>query len=149
VSVPCYVAVHEGRRLRNYADGCRPSLPPFWFQVRASSAYHGGISDDHSDSGSVPMLPPDLAHGELSLNQVAATPSRNPPILNLRSRCRTLHVFIPSNSVIFPVFLMNGIDLAVMQQCPMQRSRMAILFKMCRQMSARARALCRVWSATR
>jgi exoribonuclease R len=40
-----------------------------WAKERVSSAYHGGVNED--DHGSVPMLPPQLAHGELSLNQVS------------------------------------------------------------------------------
>ena len=42
-----------------------------WAQARASSAYHSGIGGAYSDGlggGSVPMLPPELAHGTLSLN---------------------------------------------------------------------------------
>jgi hypothetical protein len=37
-------------------------------RARASSAYHGGIGGE-SQAGSVPMLPPALAHGEFSLNR--------------------------------------------------------------------------------
>ena len=41
-----------------------------WAFGRASSCYHGGV-DGEGPGGSVPMLPPELAHGELSLNEGA------------------------------------------------------------------------------
>jgi hypothetical protein len=49
--------------------GCGSTLFA-WARARASSCYHSGVAADGSEGGSVPMLPPELAHGELSLNQV-------------------------------------------------------------------------------
>ena len=45
-----------------------------WARLRASSAYNSGVFDGDSEYGtvggsSVPMLPPELAHDELSLNE--------------------------------------------------------------------------------
>ena len=43
-----------------------------WAYRRASSAYHSGVGGEWADGlggGSVPMLPTELAHGSLSLNQ--------------------------------------------------------------------------------
>ena len=48
-----------------------------WAKERGGSAYHSGVAGEEGQGGpggSVPMLPPELAHGELSLNQ--ARPSR-------------------------------------------------------------------------
>ena len=44
-----------------------------WAKERGGSAYHSGVPGEEGQGGpggSVPMLPPELAHGELSLNQV-------------------------------------------------------------------------------
>ncbi|EKX40369.1 hypothetical protein GUITHDRAFT_142863 [Guillardia theta CCMP2712] len=46
-----------------------------WAKERASSAYHHGPVDDGSKDGSVPMLPPTLAHGVLSLNEGQVRPA--------------------------------------------------------------------------
>ena len=46
-----------------------------WAKERAASCYHGGVSEDHSDGGSIPMLPRELAHGEFSLNQGETRPA--------------------------------------------------------------------------
>tara|TARA_B100000780_G_scaffold262423_1_gene215547 strand:- start:147 stop:638 length:492 start_codon:yes stop_codon:yes gene_type:complete len=43
-----------------------------WAKERGGSAYHSGVPGEEGQGGpggSVPMLPPELAHGELSLNQ--------------------------------------------------------------------------------
>lgn len=76
--------VRVGVHIADVASAIPCSSPLFrWAQDRASSAYHSGIDadneDGHSDNdahksldyshGSIPMLPPDLAHGMLSLNQ--------------------------------------------------------------------------------
>jgi len=54
-----------------------PSNSPLfeWARARASSAYHHGPSDDGVGGGSVPMMPPQLAHGALSLNEGQARPA--------------------------------------------------------------------------
>lgn len=63
----CRVGVH----IADVASRLPCGSPLFaWAKQRASSAYHGGVREDGEDHGSVPMLPPELAHGELSLNQV-------------------------------------------------------------------------------
>jgi len=46
-----------------------------WARARATSAYHQGPSDDGVGGGSVPMLPPQLAHGALSLNEGQVRPA--------------------------------------------------------------------------
>lgn len=60
-----------GIHVSDVASRVPPSSPLYaWAQVRVASAYHGGIGDDEGQrGGSVPMMPPQLAHDELSLNQ--------------------------------------------------------------------------------
>ncbi|KAJ1630729.1 hypothetical protein T492DRAFT_839785 [Pavlovales sp. CCMP2436] len=61
----CTIGIH----VADVASRIPCTSPLFaWARARASSAYHGGIGGE-SESGSVPMLPPALAHDELSLNQ--------------------------------------------------------------------------------
>lgn len=63
--------VRLGIHISDVASRIPIASPLFeWAKNRVSSAYHGGVEED--DGGSVPMLPPQLAHGELSLNQVSA-----------------------------------------------------------------------------
>jgi hypothetical protein len=61
--------VRMGIHIADVASRIPCSSPLFaWAKARASSCYHGGVGED--DHGSVPMLPHELAHGDLSLNQV-------------------------------------------------------------------------------
>ena len=46
-----------------------------WARLRASSAYHHGPTDDGVGGGSVPMMPPQLAHGALSLTEGQVRPA--------------------------------------------------------------------------
>jgi len=63
--------VRLGVHIADVASRVPCSSPLFaWARARASSCYHGGVASEGVEGGSVPMLPPELAHGELSLNEV-------------------------------------------------------------------------------
>lgn len=63
--------VRLGVHIADVASRIPCSSPLFaWARARASSCYHGGVASEGVEGGSVPMLPPELAHGELSLNEV-------------------------------------------------------------------------------
>lgn len=71
-TVSCTIGIH----IADVACRIACDSPLFqWAKERAASCYHGGVSDDHSDGGSIPMLPRELAHGEFSLNQGEARPA--------------------------------------------------------------------------
>ena len=63
-----------GIHVSDVASRLPPASPLFaWAAARCASCYHSGIGDaDAQRGGSVPMLPPALAHDELSLNQGTA-----------------------------------------------------------------------------
>jgi exoribonuclease R len=68
----CRIGIH----VADVAARVPTNSPLFeWARVRASSAYHHGPSDDGMGGGSVPMLPPQLAHGSLSLNEGQMRPA--------------------------------------------------------------------------
>ncbi|KAL3906858.1 MAG: hypothetical protein SGPRY_010390 [Prymnesium sp.] len=57
-----------GIHVADVAARIPPTSPLFqWAAERCASTYHSGITDE--GGGSVPMLPPQLAHDELSLNE--------------------------------------------------------------------------------
>ena len=71
-----------------------------WASTRGGSAYHGGLEDGEHHGGSVPMMPPELAHDELSLNQGVPRPAlslfldvrdggKPPPPASRQRRART------------------------------------------------------------
>jgi len=71
--------VRLGVHIADVASRVPCSSPLFaWARARASSCYHGGVASEGVEGGSVPMLPPELAHGELSLNEVREQCSTRP-----------------------------------------------------------------------
>ena len=60
-----------GIHVSDVASRVPPSSPLYaWAATRCASAYHGGIGEEEGQrGGSVPMMPPQLAHDELSLNE--------------------------------------------------------------------------------
>ena len=68
----CRVGIH----VADVAARVPVNSPLFeWARARASSAYHHGPSEDGVGGGSVPMMPPQLAHGALSLNEGQVRPA--------------------------------------------------------------------------
>jgi len=68
----CRIGIH----VADVAARVPTNSPLFeWARLRASSAYHHGPSDDGVGGGSVPMMPPQLAHGALSLTEGQPRPA--------------------------------------------------------------------------
>ena len=68
----CRIGIH----VADVAARVPVSSPLFeWAQHRASSAYYHAPDDSVGGGGSVPMLPPELAHGALSLNENQPRPA--------------------------------------------------------------------------
>ena len=65
--LPCSLGIH----VADVASRLPCASPLFlWARERGGSAYHSGVGGEEAQGGgSVPMLPPELAHGELSLNE--------------------------------------------------------------------------------